>query len=154
VIEPARLPASLAALALLLTIEVGAAGAAERLPLIVETAQGPRTFQVELAVTNEQRARGLMFRRTLEPDHGMLFDFETESRVAMWMRNTYIPLDMLFIGTDREIKEIVRDTTPLSERTIQAGVPVRYVLEINASVSDALGIAPGDTVSGPALEGR
>jgi uncharacterized protein len=103
-----------------------AAGAAERLPLIVETAQGPRTFQVELAVTPGERAMGLMFRRTLDPVHGMLFDFGAETRVAMWMRNTYIPLDMLFIGADRRIRRIERDTTPLSERVIEAGAPVRY----------------------------
>lgn len=131
-----------------------AAQQAERLPLTIETSAGSRTFHVEIADTPEARATGLMYRRALDPEHGMLFDFGSDRPVSMWMRNTYISLDMLFIGSDGEVKNIAKRTTPLSERTLESAVPVRYVLEINGGLSDALGIAPGDMVSSPALEGR
>jgi uncharacterized protein len=126
----------------------------ERLPLTIETAEGPRAFEIEIADTPEARATGLMYRRSLDPEHGMLFDFGSDRPVSMWMRNTYISLDMLFIGSDGEVKNIAKRTTPLSERTLESAVPVRYVLEINGGLSDELGIAPGDRVSSPALEGR
>jgi uncharacterized protein len=139
-----------------LTVALGlaaaSASAAERLALTIETAGGPRTFQVERAVTPAERARGLMFRRSMPGTEGMLFDYGEERPVSMWMKNTYIPLDMIFVGSDRRVKHVAERTTPLSERTISSPVPVRYVLEINAGASEALGIEPGQTLSGPALE--
>ena len=128
------------------------AGAAERLALTIGTAKGPRTFQVERAVAPAERARGLMFRRAMLQTEGLLFDFGEDQPVSMWMKNTYIPLDMIFVGSDRRVKHVAERTTPLSERTIESPVPVRYVLEVNAGVSDALGIEPGQALSGPALE--
>jgi uncharacterized protein len=137
--------------AILLAGGLAAAQQAERMPLTIETAAGPRSFEVEIADTPEARATGLMYRRHLDPGHGMLFDFKSERPVSMWMRNTYIPLDMLFIGSDRRIRNIARRTTPLSERTIGSDGPVRYVLEINGGLAESLGIQPGDVVSGPAI---
>lgn len=133
---------------------VGGASAqnADRTPLTIETGSGARTLQVELAETPEERSTGLMYRRSLEPDHGMLFDFGGDRPISMWMKNTYIPLDMIFIGGDRRVKHIARQATPLSERTIQSPVPARYVLEVKGGRSAELGIAPGDVVSGPAIE--
>jgi uncharacterized protein len=148
--RPARRPC--AWLPIALGLAASSAGATERLALTVETAEGPRTFQVERAVAPDERARGLMFRRSMPQDEGMLFDFGEDRPVSMWMKNTYIPLDMIFIGSDRRVKHVAERTTPLSERSVGSSVPVRYVLEINAGLSDALGIEPGRAVSGPALD--
>lgn len=106
-------------------------------------------FQVEVMRTPEQRARGLMHRNYMPADRGMLFDFKAEEPVAMWMQNTYIPLDMLFIRADGTIARIAERTEPLSTRTIPSGEPVLSVLEINGGVSRTLGIKPGDKVEHP-----
>ncbi|HEX2256267.1 MAG TPA: DUF192 domain-containing protein [Afifellaceae bacterium] len=147
-----RAAAAAAISAAVAAVGPAAAQQAERSELTVETAAGPRIFQVEIADTPEARSTGLMYRRDLDPEHGMLFDFGDERPVSMWMRNTYVSLDMLFIGSDRRIKNIARRTTPLSERTLESAGPVRYVLEINGGLSEELGIAAGDVVSGPAIE--
>lgn len=113
--------------------------------LAIVTGSGPQNFNVELAVTPEQRMRGLMFRKELAPDAGMLFDFGSESdRASMWMKNTYIPLDMLFIKADGEIESIAERTIPHSLEPISSRGPVRYVLEVNGGTSARLGIKPGD----------
>ena len=101
---------------------------------------------VETARTQSQRQLGLMYRRELAPDRGMLFFFDTEIKQAFTMRNTYIPLDMIFIGSDRQIKGIVENTTPLTEGPYQIAVPSRYVLEVNGSFCRSKGIAAGDRV--------
>jgi uncharacterized membrane protein (UPF0127 family) len=119
--------------------------------VVVTTRDGPVQFSVEVAVTPQERAVGLMHRRELSADNGMIFDFGAEQDVLMWMRNTYLPLDMLFIDAGGTIRHIARRTTPLSERTISSQVPVRYVLEINGGLADKLKIAVGDTVSGAGL---
>jgi uncharacterized membrane protein (UPF0127 family) len=106
-------------------------------------------FQVEVMRTDEQRARGLMNRNHLPADRGMLFDFGRTEHVAMWMENTYIPLDMLFIRADGTIARIAERTEPLSRRTIPSGEPVLSVLEINGGISESLGIKPGDRVEHP-----
>ena len=115
-------------------------------PLVIVSGETRHEFQVEIADTPESRARGLMFRRSMPVDHGMLFDFERVQPVSMWMRNTYISLDMLFIAPDGRIVRIARDTEPLSERTIPSGEPVLSVLELNASTTRRLGIEAGDFV--------
>ncbi len=106
-------------------------------------------FQVEVMRTPEQRARGLMHRRYMPADRGMLFDFGRTEPVAMWMENTYIPLDMLFIRADGTIARIAEKTEPLSQRTIPSGEPVLSVLEVNGGVSRTLGLKPGDRVEHP-----
>jgi uncharacterized membrane protein (UPF0127 family) len=103
-------------------------------------------FQVELADTSEKRARGLMYRRLLPEGQGMLFDFGHDKLIMMWMKNTFLPLDMLFIAGNGRIVNIVRDTRPLSLDIIESGARVRAVLELNAGVTTALGIKTGDHV--------
>jgi len=120
--------------------------------LVVTTDAGPRRFQVEIADDPQERSRGLMFRRSMAADEGMLFDFKREEPASFWMENTYIPLDMIFIRADGTVESIAERTTPLSRDMVPSKGPVRYVLEINGGLSDTLGIEPGDTVSGPALE--
>ncbi|HYC64365.1 MAG TPA: DUF192 domain-containing protein [Reyranellaceae bacterium] len=118
----------------------------ERSSLVVATAAREIKFDVELALNDEQRARGLMFREKLGPYEGMLFDFQREQPVSFWMKNTLIPLDMIFIAADGTIRHIHANAVPKSEETIPSTHPVRGVLEINGGSSRLLGIKPGDKV--------
>ena len=111
---------------------------------IVKTDGSKVNFAVELANTPEELATGLMNRDSLDADKGMLFDFGSERPVKMWMKNTLIPLDMLFIDKKGEIVYIAENTKPLSLDLIEAEVPVRYVLEIGGGESEANDIATGD----------
>jgi len=131
----------------------GPALAAKRQPLEIATAAGTRSFSVELAATGPALDRGLMYRRSLPAGRGMLFDFGSEQRITMWMKNTYLPLDMIFIGVDGRISRIAANTTPLSTSLISGG-RARYVLEVNAGAAGKLGIAVGDRVSHPAIGGK
>jgi uncharacterized membrane protein (UPF0127 family) len=117
----------------------------------IATKSGTHPFTVEVVANDEDRARGLMFRKELPEDRGMLFDFKQEQDVAFWMKNTYLPLDMIFIRADGTIRRIAANTEPLSERTVPAGGPVRYVLEVIGGTARRLGIEPGDKVTGPPL---
>jgi uncharacterized protein len=113
------------------------------------TKSGRHDFSVEVMRTPAQHARGLMFRRYMPDDRGMLFDFGRNEVVNMWMKNTYIPLDMVFIGKDGKVVSIATDTEPLSERTISSGAPVWAVVELNAGAASRMGLAVGDTVVHP-----
>ncbi len=115
-------------------------------PLAVVTQAGPQTFQVEVARNDADRSQGLMYRRSLSPDRGMLFDFARVEPISMWMQNTYVSLDMLFIRPDGSIARIAEDTEPLSTRVISSGEPVLAVLEVLAGTARRLGIRPGDRV--------
>jgi uncharacterized protein len=110
---------------------------------------GVHVFAVELAVTEEQRSRGLMFRRSLPEGQGMLFKFEPDQVITMWMHNTYIPLDMIFIRSDGRILRIAENTKPESDNIISSGAPARGVLEVIAGTARKLGLAPGDKVAHP-----
>ena len=122
--------------------------------LTIRTAAGKvHVFTVEIARTGDQRAQGLMNRREMADDAGMIFDFGITRPVAMWMKNTYIPLDMLFILPDGAIANIAADTTPHSEAIVESREPVRFVLELNAGRAKALGIAVGDTVESDTISG-
>lgn len=101
---------------------------------------------VEVAVDNEQHAHGLMYRKNLEKDHGMLFVFDKVQHVDMWMKNTLIPLDMIFIGGNGKISHIVRSTKPESTDIISSGGDVKYALEINGGAADYYHISEGDRV--------
>ncbi len=115
--------------------------------LFIETTAGERIrFNVEIAETPEQRGQGLMFRESLAADSGMLFDFGRTTAVGMWMKNTLIPLDMLFIEGDGRIVAIAQNTIPYSENIIEAPAPVRAILELNGGTAARLGIASGDQV--------
>jgi len=115
-------------------------------PLAIHTRHGWVRFTVEVADTDETREIGLMFRKSLAPDRGMLFDFHAAQPVAFWMKNTVIPLDMLFIAADGRVVSIARHATPLSETPIPSGGPVLGVLEIPGDRAEALGVRPGDRV--------
>jgi len=123
-----------------------AAGGPVLEPLSIETKSGTHAFEVELAVTNEQQRKGLMFRRQMPANAGMLFLYDNGSRVTMWMSNTYIPLDMLFIAADGRITHIVERTVPFSTELIGSNGPVRAVLELNGGTASRLGIEVGDVV--------
>ena len=118
----------------------------ERSEIFIETKNGQHRFAVELAHTPEQLSFGLMFRRALPRDAGMLFDYARPQRVAMWMKNTLIPLDMLFIDTSGRIVHIHQRAVPRSLETISSKVPVRGVLELNGGTVSRLGITRGDRV--------
>lgn len=121
-------------------------------PLSIQTKNGTHAFEVELAVTDDQQRKGLMYRRTMPANAGMLFLYDNGSRVTMWMSNTYIPLDMLFIAADGKITHIVERTVPMSTELIGSNGPVRAVLELNGGTASRLGIAVGDKVRHPAFQ--
>jgi uncharacterized membrane protein (UPF0127 family) len=148
------LRSALAALALLALLPPAPSGAAEEQTLEIVTRSGVHTFTVELAATDEDRSRGLMFRRELPEGRGMLFDFKQDLNVTMWMKNTYISLDMIFIRADGRIHRIAENTEPESTKVIAAGGPVRAVLEVIAGSARKLGIRPGDRVAHPMFRGR
>lgn len=147
---PRRLLAAL--VLLLLPSAVFADGPFE--PLTIASRTGRHTFQVEVMRDDAGRAQGLMFRRSMAADRGMLFDFERTEPVSMWMKNTYLPLDMLFIRADGTVARIAADTEPLSTRTISSGEPVLGVLELNAGTAARLGLHPGDKVEHPLFRKR
>ena len=130
------------------------ANAADSSTLEVVAKTGVHVFAVELAVTDEQRARGLMFRRELPEGHGMLFDFKRDQEVSMWMENTYVSLDMIFIRADGRVARIAENTRPLSREIVSSGGPVRAVFEVVAGTARKLGLAPGDKVAHPMFPAR
>jgi uncharacterized membrane protein (UPF0127 family) len=138
----------------LIAVSAVPAQAAEFQELEIASKTGVHVFQVEMALTPEEHARGLMFRRELPDGQGMLFDFQVDMPVAFWMKNTYISLDMIFIRGDGRIQRVAERTEPLSERNIPSGGPVRWVLEVIAGTAKKIGIAAGDQVGGAALKGR
>jgi uncharacterized membrane protein (UPF0127 family) len=144
--------ALLIALVLVIAQPTGRAADADTLEIVSKT--GVHVFAVELAVSDEQRTRGLMFRRALPEGQGMLFKFEPDQVIQMWMHNTYIPLDMIFIRSDGRILRIAENTKPESDNIISSGAPARGVLEVIAGTARKLGIAPGDRVAHPWFGGR
>ena len=132
-----------------------AAGLPEQLPastLTIETAGGDRHgFTVRVASTPGQLARGLMFVTEMGEWEGMLFDFGATRPASMWMRNTPLPLDMLFIRADGTISNIAARTEPYSRTSIPSDGPVRYALEIHGGTCARLGIEAGDRVVHPAI---
>lgn len=135
-----------AALLALLTLSpaIGAEGALT--PLTIQTKAGPVRIEAEVARTAEERQVGLMYRRALAEDRGMLFDFGADTDISMWMKNTFIPLDMVFVRSDGVVHRIEHSTTPFSEAIVSSGAPVRYVIELAAGVAAKRGIARGDRV--------
>ena len=119
----------------------------ERGEIVIETRSGQRyNLEVELATSPQQQAQGLMYRRDLPAESGMLFIYSGERVVSMWMRNTVIPLDMLFIDAEGRIEKVVERTVPMSLKTISSDRPVKGVLELNSGTAARLGLAPGDRV--------
>jgi uncharacterized membrane protein (UPF0127 family) len=125
-------------------------GNLERLAIV--TASGIHEFSVEVMRSGPQRERGLMFRRFLPQERGMLFDFATERPVMMWMKNTYLPLDMVFIGRTGKVVGLAENTEPLSEKIIPSGAPAYAVLEVNAGTAARIGLRIGDSVRHPLFD--
>ena len=155
---PRLFPVSMLCVAVLVVLagaprEAAGLVAFERGEVVIDTAGGPVRLSVELARTQEQRAQGLMFRERVAADAGMLFLYERDGEIGMWMRNTLIPLDMLFLARDGRIINIVERTVPLSTTAISSAGPARAVLEVNGGTVQRLGIQPGDRVRFPELEG-
>ena len=117
--------------------------------LTISTRTGDHPFSVEIAATPEARERGLMDRRFMPMDRGMLFEFERDGSVAFWMKNTYIPLDMVFIARNGRVTRVVDRAEPLSETPIPSGGPCAAVLELNGGVAAQIGLKTGDTVRHP-----
>lgn len=141
-----RRAAALAA-AWLVSLGAGAAGAE---PLCLDVRGGAvHRYRVEVAATPDARAQGLMFRRSLAPGSGMLFDFGRDEIARMWMKNTFIPLDMVFADRRGVVRGIARNARPRSLDTISSRVPVRAVLEISGGEAERIGLVPGDRMRHP-----
>jgi len=123
-------------------------------PLEIVTKSGVHIFSVEMATTEEEKTTGLMYRKELADGKGMLFDFSPEQEVSMWMKNTYIPLDMIFIRADGRILRIAENTEPLSTRIIPSRGLAKGVLEVIAGTAKKYGIEPGDRVGPPLFNGH
>jgi uncharacterized protein len=136
----------------LLGVVVAAASACKTAPaptpatVTIDTGARRVPFKVELAVTAAEHERGLMFREHMEPDAGMLFISESPRQQVFWMKNTLIPLDMIFIGADWRIAGIVENAEPKTLTSRDVGVPSQYVLEINGGLSARYGIRAGQVV--------
>ena len=159
--SPDRIPAwSLARgwlAAVLVTAAVAVASvvqAATFQPLEIVTKGGVQVFAVEMATTEEEKQTGLMYRKELADGKGMLFDFSPEQEVTMWMKNTYISLDMIFIRADGRILRIAENTEPMSTKIIPSGGLAKAVLEVPAGTAQKYGIRPGDRVAHPLFGGK
>jgi uncharacterized membrane protein (UPF0127 family) len=117
-------------------------------PLTIHSATGAHKFTVQVAATAEQQERGLMFYRSLRADEGMIFPYDPPQDVSFWMKNTLIPLDMVFIRANGTIARIAT-AKPLDESPVPAGEPIAAVLEIRGGEAAALGIREGDKVDWP-----
>jgi len=138
------------ALALPVVLTLGTAAQADTATLV--TASGSHAIEVEVAATPKEREIGLMNRESLADDTGMIFDFRESRPVSMWMKNTLIPLDMLFIDKTGTIVRIARNAKPHSLETIPSGKPVRYVLEINGGAAAGYGAKAGDRLEHPLIK--
>jgi uncharacterized membrane protein (UPF0127 family) len=116
------------------------------IPLVIHAGGSAYKFEVEVVTTPETRAQGLMFRKAMPPNAGMLFIYPGEQAVSFWMKNTLIPLDMLFVKADGSIAHIAHSAVPMDETPIDSGAAVKAVLEINGGTANALGIKEGDKV--------
>ena len=125
--------------------------ASDRSSLDIVTETGTHRFDVELALTGQQRSVGLMFRESMDETAGMLFRFDRTQRAMMWMKNTLIPLDMIFIRADGTVADLHRNAEPHSEALIQSSEPVLYVLELNAGVADKIALKPGNRIVHPII---
>ncbi|HLI98420.1 MAG TPA: DUF192 domain-containing protein [Bradyrhizobium sp.] len=138
-----------------LSLFIGSDGRAATVePLEIVTKTGVHVFSVEMASTEEEKTTGLMYRKELADGKGMLFDFSPEQEVSMWMKNTYIPLDMIFIRADGRILRIAENTEPLSTKIIPSRGLAKGVLEVIGGTAQKYGIAPGDRVAHPLFKGR
>lgn len=143
---------ALAVAATMVAVSLPLAACSDESKLTIHSANGDHTFNIEVVDTAESRAQGLMYRQELAPDAGMLFDFLEDREVSFWMRNTFIPLDMVFITGDGVVKNIHVNARPHDPTGIPSDGPVQFVLEIPGGRSVELGIEAGDTVTHPRIE--
>jgi uncharacterized protein len=120
--------------------------------IVIDTHKGPARFRVEVANNQVSQERGLMYRKALAQNAGMIFDFGRPRFVTFWMKNTYIPLDMLFVRADGTISSIEPNAVPFSEQTIPSHEPIVAVIELNGGRAHDLEIEPGDRVHAPIFE--
>ena len=158
-LKPLRLrrPVGLAVVALIaafFAFTTFSARAAKIEPLEIITKAGVQVFSVELATTEEEKTTGLMYRKELPEGKGMLFDFSPAQEVSMWMKNTYVSLDMIFIRPDGRILRIAEETEPMSTKIISSRGSAKGVLEVIAGTARKFGIEPGDRVAHPLFNGR
>ncbi|WP_217577469.1 DUF192 domain-containing protein [Mesorhizobium sp. GbtcB19] len=121
-------------------------------PLVVETSSGERSFFVEIADTSKERQAGLMYRQSMDDNHGMLFVFNRSGEVSFWMKNTPMALDLVFVGQDHRIRSI-KQGEPESVSLISPGQPVSFVLELKAGTAARDGLENGDVLRHPAIFG-
>ena len=114
----------------------------------------PVSFSLSVVAISTEKTTGLMYRKELPDGKGMLFDFSPERQISMWMKNTYISLDMIFIRADGRILSIAENTEPQSTKIISSGGLAKGVLEVIAGTAKKYGIAPGDRVAHPLFNGR
>ena len=114
--------------------------------LTIDTASGVHRFRVEVMRTEPERERGLMYRKTMARDHGMLFEYQSEQPVTFWMHNTYLPLDLIFIGKDGRVVNVARDAKPMDDSLIPSSGPALGVLELDAGTAKTIGLKAGDVV--------
>lgn len=146
--------AALLAFAALYAAALTPSQAAGRTTIEIVSSTGVHAFSVQLATNDAERERGLMFVKSLPEGQGMLFDFKRDQPVSFWMRNTYIPLDMIFIAGNGRIMHIAENAKPLSDDLIPSQYPVRAVLEVIGGTAEKLGIKAGDRVTGSIFDGR
>jgi len=142
---------ALAAVAASIWLALGSAALAPDKPLpvttiVIDTEHGPHTFHVEIAADPASQEKGLMFRKQMAPDDGMLFEFPRPAMEYFWMKNTILPLDIIFIRANGTISSIAPNAVPYSTTTIPSIEPVRAVLELNGGRAAQLGIEPDDVV--------
>ena len=144
-----RLRAFGASLALAALVAACRQTAASGPSVVVHGERGPTPVRVELALTSDQRARGLMWRDHLDEDAGMLFVFPEARDLAFWMKNTPLPLDIIFIDAEGRVVSIAENTTPYSEKSLPSAAPAQYVLEVNGGFAKKRGVAPGTRIDLP-----
>ena len=136
-----------AVLALAVFVSLAVSACASEPRVVLQTASGEVAVTVEVVSTPTQQAVGLMYRKELGALAGMLFVFDTAIEHPFWMKNTVLPLDMIFLGDDRKVVGIVKDAVPFTTTSRTVGAPSRYVLEVNAGFSDKHGVKNGDRVT-------
>lgn len=140
---------------MLVALPAAALESFQKSTLTVETASGGKfKFDIELAMTPAQQAQGLMFREVMAADAGMLFVYDRVQLASFWMKNTLIPLDMLFIGADGRIVNIHERAVPQSLDSVNSAGPVKAILELNGGMSARLGIRAGDRVVHASVGGK
>ena len=145
---------SLALAGVLLMFAGSGTHAASIQPLEIVTKTGVHVFSVEMATSEQEKTTGLMYRKELAEGKGMLFDFSPEQEVSMWMKNTYVSLDMIFIRADGRILRIAENTEPLSTKIIPSRGLAKGVLEVVAGTAQKYGIEPGDRIAHPLFNGK